>query len=119
MTSPNPKVTVLISTYNRPDYLKDAIGSVVDQAMTNWELLVMNDGGVDVGSIVESFNDSRIQYFHREKNQGKAVCCNFGLEQARGEYIAYIDDDDRWYPCHLDLLSEALDKNPGDDVAYS
>lgn len=119
MTSPNPKVTVLISTYNRPDYLKDAIGSVVDQAMTDWELLVINDGGVDVGSIAESFNDPRIQYFHREKNQGKAACCNFGLEQARGEYIAYIDDDDRWYPCHLELLSEALDKNSEVDVAYS
>ncbi|MDY6852266.1 MAG: glycosyltransferase family 2 protein, partial [Thermodesulfobacteriota bacterium] len=87
MTSPNPKVTVLISTYNRPDYLKEAIRSVVDQTMTGWELLVINDGGVDVGSMAESFNDPRIKYFHREKNRGKAACCNFGLEQARGEYI--------------------------------
>lgn len=48
MARRSPKVTVLIGTYNRSDYLKDAIRSVVNQSMEDWELLVMNDGGVDV-----------------------------------------------------------------------
>jgi len=65
-----PKVTVLISTYNRSYYLKDAIESVVGQAMQDWGLIVMNDGGVDVARIVDEFQDSRIKYFHDPVNRG-------------------------------------------------
>ena len=60
MSVESPKATVLISTYNRPDYLREAIASVMAQTMTDWELLVMNDGGVDVAHVVAEFNDPRI-----------------------------------------------------------
>ena len=52
-----PKVTVLIGSYNRPDYLREAISSVVNQSMKDWEVLVMNDGGVNVGYVIEEFQD--------------------------------------------------------------
>ena len=119
MSDRQPKVTVLISTYNRPQYLGLTIKSVIDQEFENWELIVVNDGGPDVREIVEGFGDSRIRYFHRTKNRGKASCINLGLRKAKGEYIAYIDDDDIWYPNHLRLLSAALDENPEAGVAYS
>jgi len=114
-----PKVTVILCTYNRPDYLGQAVASVVGQTLTDWELLVINDGGADVGPIVRSFNDPRIVYHHRETNRGKAACCNFGLEMARGQYVAYIDDDDLWYPHHLQVLAATLDQNPQAGAAYS
>ncbi|MBU2549672.1 MAG: glycosyltransferase [Proteobacteria bacterium] len=114
-----PRVTVLISTFNRPDYLKEAIRSVVDQSLTDWELLVMNDGGVDVTHIVESFNDPRIRYFPDRINRGLPYRLNFGLAEASGRYITYLGDDDLFYPNHCQLLAQALDENPDIAVAYS
>ena len=114
-----PKVTVLIPTYNRPHYLKVAIQSVINQTMTDWELLVMNDGGVNVYDIISRFQDDRICYYNREKNMGKPVCLNFGLKKANSDYIAYLDDDDIWYPNHLATLSAALDENPDIGLVYS
>lgn len=115
-----PKVTVLISTFNRPHYLEGAIQSVIDQEFTNWELLVMNDGGMDVAEVIEGFADPRIKYFHDEVNRGPAYRFNFGIKRARGRYIAYLGDDDRFYPNHLEVLKNALDgADPGIAVVYS
>ncbi|MCK4284521.1 MAG: glycosyltransferase, partial [Candidatus Brocadiae bacterium] len=114
-----PKVTVLTPTYNRAAYLPDAIRSVLGQELADWEMLVINDGGVDVREAVEGFGDERLRYFGRDRNCGKAACLNFGLQHARGEYIAYLDDDDVWYPTHLATLARVLDENPGVGVAYS
>ncbi len=114
-----PKVAVLMGTYNRPDYLKDAIRSVVNQSMKDWELLVMNDGGVDVEYVVNEFQDSRIHYFHDDVNRGLATRLNFGLQKARGKYIAYLGDDDMYYPNHLEVLARALDENADIGVVYS
>ncbi len=114
-----PKVSVLTPTYNRPDYLKEAIESVLKQDFSAWEMLIMNDGGIDVREVVESFNDKRIRYFHRPENQGKASCLNYLLKRAAGEYIAYLDDDDIWYSNHLQLLSTVLDAEPEAGAVYS
>ncbi|MFW6119094.1 MAG: glycosyltransferase [Planctomycetota bacterium] len=114
-----PKVTVLTPTYNRPDYLPEAVRSVLNQEFADWEMLVINDGGVDVGDVVERVGDERVRYYSRPENRGKAACLNFGLERARGEYIAYLDDDDVWYPNHLGTLADVLDADPDVGAAYS
>lgn len=119
MRPESPKATVLISTYNRPDYLREAIASVVDQSMTDWELLIMNDGGIDVGHVIKEFSDPRIVYFDDTENKGAAHRFNFGLVQSRGDYITYLGDDDLFYPNHLEVLSRALDENPDYGLAYS
>ncbi|RPJ01015.1 MAG: glycosyltransferase, partial [Deltaproteobacteria bacterium] len=119
MTGKDPKVTVLISTYNRPDYLREAIGSVVRQRLEDWELLVMNDGGVNVQGIVEGFRDERIRYLDDKVNRGLAHRLNTGLRQARGDYVAYLGDDDLYYPNHLEVLSRVLDENSGIGAVYS
>jgi len=114
-----PRVTVLTPTYNRPEYLPEAIRSVVAQQFTDWEMLVINDGGVDVRAAVEAVGDERVRYLNRDRNCGKAACLNVGLEEARGEYVAYLDDDDFWYPTHLAALVRALDGDPDVGAAYS
>lgn len=119
MTIASPKVTVLIGTYNRPDYLREAIRSVIHQTMRGWELLVMNDGGVNVEHVVQEFQDGRISYFNDDINKGLAVRLNFGLNKARGKYIAYLGDDDLWYPNHLEVLSKALDEDSQFGAVYS
>lgn len=119
MTERTPKVTVITPTHNRPDTLAQAIRSVIGQEFENWEQIVVNDGGTDVAEIVQSFGDPRVRYVHREKNTGKAVCLNVALAMARGEYVAYLDDDDMWYPSHLQVLARTLDENPEIGLAYS
>lgn len=114
-----PLVSVITPTFNRPEYLPEAIASVVAQSLQQWEMLVINDGGQDVGSIVRSFHDRRIRYLNHSVNSGKAACLNVALEQARGRYIAYLDDDDRWYPTHLAELAGELDRRPEIGGVYS
>ena len=117
--SHGPTVSVVVCTYNRPRYLREAMGSVLAQEYDDWELLVVNDGGVDVRGITEGLGDNRIRYFNRRENHGKAACLNFALRRARGEYVAYLDDDDRWYSNHLAVLKDALDRNLKAGAAYS
>ncbi len=117
--SDKPKVTVLISTYNRPQYLAEAIESVVNQRYRDWELIVLNDGGVDVKDVVDKFADPRIIYVPDTENTGAAHRFNQGLALARGEYVAYLGDDDLFYPNHLEVLAKALDEHPEVALAYS
>ncbi len=118
-TSANPKVTVVLPTYNRPQYLAEAINSVVGQTFQNWELIVLNDGGVDVADVVAKFADPRIIYCPDTANYGSAKRCNQGMNMARGEYVTYLDDDDIYYPNHVEVLAKALDENPGVALVYS
>lgn len=117
--SDKPKVTVLISTYNRPQYLAEAIESVVNQTFQNWELIVLNDGGVDVAEVVDKFADPRVIYVPDTENKGAARRFNQGLALARGDYVTYLGDDDTFYPNHVEVLSKALDEHPEVALAYS
>ncbi|MDR2351891.1 MAG: glycosyltransferase, partial [Deltaproteobacteria bacterium] len=115
----NPKVTALISTFNRPQYLAEAIESIRAQTMDDWELIVLNDGGLDVAGVVEKFADPRIRYVQDTVNRGAAIRFNQGLKLATGDYVCYLGDDDVFYPNHFKVLSEALDNHPEAGLAYS
>jgi glycosyltransferase involved in cell wall biosynthesis len=97
--TPSPRVSVLMLTYNRPQYISRAIESVLAQRFENWELLVVQDGGnQEIQRILREWTarEPRIRYFHRETVGNIAEANNYGLQQARGEYIAILDDDDYW-----------------------
>ncbi len=100
----NPTFSVILPTYNRPELLKNAIESVLSQTYNDFELLVVNDGGVEVESIVNKCDSKKIKYFNREKNRGVANARNYGLFWARGKYICYLDDDDMYLENHLETL---------------
>lgn len=118
ISEPSGKVSVLMPTYNRRNTLGEAIRSVIAQSYPNWELIVVNDGGEDVSDIIEAFNDERITYHANERgSKGKAVNTAFSL--STGEYIAYLDDDDVWYPHHLERAMFMLCNLPGVDMTYS
>ena len=91
-----PLVTIGIPTYNRADkYLKEAIGSAVNQTYPNLEILVSdNCSSDDTGRIVGSFNHSRIRYHRHSVNIGGNANFNFCLEQAKGSYFLLLHDDD-------------------------
>jgi glycosyltransferase involved in cell wall biosynthesis len=112
-------VSVLIPTFNRPRYLSEALASVLRQTYTNLEVIVVNDGGQDVSNIVNSFGDRRVIFINRNQNRGKAFSLNQALTRATGKYIAYLDDDDLYYPNHIEMLVNALENGTDCQVVYS
>lgn len=97
------KVSVIIPTYNRANILARAIDSVLCQTYENFELIIVDDKSQDnTSKIVKEFKDSRIRYYKNEKNLGGSVTRNVGIEKAKCEYIAFLDDDDSWLPTKLE-----------------
>lgn len=115
----NSKVSVIIPTFNRPKMLNNAIQSILNQTFQNFEIIVVNDAGEDVRSVIQSFNDRRIQYISHSLNKGLAATRNTGIKNATGEYIAYLDDDDIFLPNHLETLVNFLENNPKFKIAYT
>lgn len=109
-------VSIILPTYNGGKYIKKAIESIESQTFTNWELLVVDDGSIDdTEDMVISFSqkDRRIIYLKNENNLGIQKTLNKGIKEAKGEYIARIDDDDIW--CDKDKLKkqvEFMNTNP-------
>jgi len=107
-----PKVSVIIPTYNRPDSLAETIQSVVDQTYSRLEIIVINDGGIDVSNTLNPFKTKReVKYIKHDHNKGLPAARNTGIRFASGKYIAYLDDDDIFYPWHLDVLTNFLENS--------
>ena len=106
----NPKVSVIIPTYNRAETVSRAIESVLAQTVTDIEVIVVDDGSVDdTGKLLEAMFGDRIRYF-AQVNQGASVARNRGVVEARGEWIAFLDSDDIWEPEKLELQLRALEQ---------
>ncbi|BAA29476.1 glycosyltransferase [Pyrococcus horikoshii] len=101
-----PRISVIIPTYNREELLRRAIESVLDQTFDDFEILVI-DGAKSESTreLVRSFGDGRIRYIP-QKGKGIANARNLGVSKARGEFIAFLDDDDRWRRDKLELQLE-------------
>lgn len=102
-------VSVVITTYKRElRYPKRAIASVLAQTFEDWELIVVDDSPNDyserpiIYQYVQELNDSRIRIIQNPENYGGNKSRNIGLCEAKGEYIAYLDDDDEWAPDKLE-----------------
>jgi len=114
-----PMVSVLIPTFNRQQYLSEALVSALHQNYANLQVIVVNDGGQDVSDIVESYNDPRVAFINRKENRGKAFSLNEALARVQGKYIAYLDDDDLYYPNHIEMLVNILENQTNCQVAYT
>ena len=106
-----PMVSVIVPTLDRPEMLRQAIESILQQTYRDFEIIVVNDGGADVSALVRSLDtDGRISYVRHPVNRNLAAARNSGIGVARGKYIAYLDDDDRFYPEHLETLVAFLEQ---------
>ena len=113
-----PKISVIVRTYNRMDLLKDALNSIKQQTFNDFETIIINDGGDKrAKEIAETINPPRLRYFYAPHG-GPSTALNRGLEMARGKYIAFLDDDDLFYPTHLEKLSKVLDQNKDISLVY-
>jgi len=110
-----PKVSIVLPTHNGSRWIMKAIKSIQAQSFSDWELLVVDDGSIDETSTLVkeiSSSDSRIMYIRNEHNIGLQKSLNKGIELSKGEYVARIDDDDRWIDENkLMKQVEFLDKN--------
>jgi glycosyltransferase involved in cell wall biosynthesis len=111
-----PEVSILVATCSRPESLSLAIATIAVQRFQGWELLVVHDGDCrETSELVRSYQarDRRVKYFHREHRTGIAAAMNFGLENARGRYVAILDDDDLWIDTEkLGLQARFLNDHP-------
>lgn len=110
-----PAISVVMSTYNRVDFLPRAIDSILNQTFTDFEFIIINDGSPDeTAKVLNLFamKDKRIRVITNEQNKGLIYSLNRGLEEARGKYIARMDDDDIALPTRFEKQYAFMEKNP-------
>ena len=114
-----PHVSVVIPLYQTEAYIEQALGSVLAQTFTDFEVLVIDDGSHDRGpEIARSLADPRIKVI-TQKNRGLAGARNSGILHAKGTHIALLDADDLWEPRKLELHIKQLDGDESIDVSFS
>ncbi|HEY1630058.1 MAG TPA: glycosyltransferase family 2 protein [Rhizomicrobium sp.] len=103
------RFSVVIPVYNRAEPLRRAIASVLAQSCQEFEIVVVDDGSNDdPRAAAECFADPRIRFF-RQENGGGGAARNTGIDQAQGDWIAFLDSDDVFLPGHLEQMSALLD----------
>ncbi|MDM9593116.1 glycosyltransferase [Pseudomonas guariconensis] len=112
-----PLFSVILTTFNRPRLLADALDSVARQTCQDFEVILVNDKGTPVETLLDSYPfDST--YLYQGRNQGPAAARNAAYRLARGRYVVYLDDDDLYLPHHLQTLAQAIESHPG-EVVYT
>ncbi|MDZ4722204.1 MAG: glycosyltransferase [Roseiflexaceae bacterium] len=113
-----PLVSVLIPTYNRANYLPEALHSVLTQSFTDVEVIIVDDGSTDdTPALLTQITDPRVRCFS-QTNAGTAAARNTALRAARGKYVACLDSDDRWDAEFLAITIPPLEANPHIGVVY-
>lgn len=99
----NPRVSVIIPTFNRAAFIRRCLDSVIAQTITDWECIVVDDGSTDdTEAVVRSIGDARITYVTLAENRGAPVARNQGISMARGTYVAFLDSDCEFAPGKLE-----------------
>ncbi|ELS00867.1 glycosyl transferase [Xenococcus sp. PCC 7305] len=111
MVNVNVNVSVIIPAYNGDRYIEGAIASVLAQTYSDYELIIVDDGSTDeTAQVIKSYGD-RINYIY-QPNQGVAQARNTGLAAAQGKYIAFLDQDDFFYPEKLASQMQLMEQKP-------
>jgi len=116
-----PRISIITPVYNQASFIHRAIESVFSQTYIYWELIIVNDGSTDAidTAIAPYLHDDRITYVKHDANQGLGYTLNRAIELAKHNYIAYLPADDVYYPQHLQLLYDTLEKNKNAVLAHS
>ena len=107
----SPLFSIVIPTYNRAELLKRCLNSVIAQTVQDWEAIVVDNYSEDnTEEVVNSFHDSRIRYLKNHNHGVIAVSRNKALDLAKGQYVCFLDSDDYWVPCKLEILLPLMNK---------
>lgn len=109
------KVSIIVPVYNAEQFLDKCIGSIMNQTLADWQLLLVDDCSTDNSGLIcdkYALFDKRIKSIHNEKNKGVSATRNLGISLAEGEYIGFVDSDDTIKPNMFEVLySEAINNN--------
>lgn len=107
-----PLVSIVIPTYNHANFLGKSLESIIDQTYNNWEAIVIDNHSTDeTNQVIDKFKDSRIQYFKISNYGIIAKSRNFGINVAKGDWIAFLDSDDWWTKDKLEICLKNIDQN--------
>lgn len=107
--------SIIIPTYNRKDFIVEAIQTVLQQTYPHFEVIVIDDGSTDntkEGIETRFGMHSQVRYYYRE-NQERGAARNFGMREAKGNYAVFFDSDDWMKPHYLETLNKVIEENPG------
>lgn len=114
-----PRISVLLPTHNRANYLAETIASVLTQTCDDFELVIVDDGSTDsTRALVASHTDPRVRYIY-QSNRGVSAALNTAWRAAQGEYVAMIGSDDVWLPNQLETLLPLIALNPSIGLVYA
>lgn len=113
-----PKVSVIVSTYNRGRFVCEAVESVLNQTFRDFEVIVVDDGSTDNTHDLLKKYASSIHYIY-QRNKGRSAARNSGIRLCRGGYVAFLDDDDIWLPGKLERQAAFLDLHPEAALAHT
>jgi glycosyltransferase involved in cell wall biosynthesis len=119
-TKPQPKVSIIIPAYNTAELIAGCLDSVFAQTYQNFEAIVVNDGSPDTVQLEQALQPylDRIVYI-RQENKRAAGARNTAIARARGEFLAFLDSDDSWFPHHLASQMAMFEKDPTLDMVYA
>lgn len=115
----NDKISIIVPFYNRSNNFIDLYKTVINQTISNWELIIVDDNSQDsdiLSTLISETNDHRVRFFSQKNNLGGAVARNKGIIESTGEYIAFLDSDDLWDNNKLEIQLSLIDKA---DVIFS
>lgn len=115
------KVSVVIPTYNRAQFLPNAVKSIIDQNYDNLEIIIVDDGSDDnTDDVINKLKEQcpYINYYKNERSKGPSGARNTGITKASGEYLSFLDSDDIWLEGHLKNGLEVFHKHPEIDVLF-
>jgi glycosyltransferase involved in cell wall biosynthesis len=115
-----PLVSIIVRTKDRPKLLIRALNTIFSQTYRPIEVIIVNDGGCELSeeTLRKALGDVTLKYIHLNENTGRSHAGNVGIENAHGEYVGLLDDDDEFYPEHLSILTSLLIKSDY-KVAYT
>ncbi|WP_299364569.1 glycosyltransferase family A protein [Winogradskyella sp.] len=111
-----PFFSVVVTVYNKSDFIENTVNSILNQSFENFEVIVINDGSTDNSAeIIKTFKDQRLKLI-TTKNQGASKSRNLGIKQAKCNYIALLDGDDIWDLNYLDYMFRAINTYPNQKI---
>lgn len=111
-----PQISVIVPTHNRPQLLADALASLAAQSYSNWEAIVVDDASTP--PVASATSEPRIRIVRVEPGAGGAAAKNRGIAEARGDFIAYLDDDDLYDPQYLERALDVFKRHLDIDIVY-
>lgn len=113
------KISVVIPTYNRSDYLLQTIESILGQTKSVDEIIVIDDGSTDdTANAIKNLNNSIVTYVYQE-NTGQNIARDNGVKLARNNWIALCDSDDLWTPCHIENIMQCCDLHKDAEFVFT